>query len=489
MYVRRQKKKLRERRKMEENKKTLTKNLTEGSPMKLILGFALPMLFGLLFQQFYNLVDTMIVGKYLGVDALAGVGATGSINFLIIGFCMGVCSGFAIPVAQQFGANNMRKLRMYVANSAYLCILIATIVTTLSVVFCEPILRLMNTPSDIFEYSKEYIIVIFAGIPVIFLYNILSGIIRSMGDGKTPVVFLVISAILNIAFDIIFIVNFKLGIAGAAYATVLSQAISGIACLIFMIKKLPELKIRGDEWKPRTECIVMLCSMGIPMGLQYSITAIGSVIVQTSVNTLGSDYVAAVTAASKLSMLFACPFDALGATMATYGGQNVGAGKLDRLSMGLLSASILGAIYSVLAFAVLTLFGKQLGLLFLDAEEEEILANMHRFLIVHSALYIPLALVNIVRFCIQGMGFSVFAILAGVFEMIARSAVGKFAVPVWGFNAVCCANPAAWLLADAFLIPAFFRCLHKLQRTTERSKVNLANNKALEAKNISAANN
>ena len=302
----------------------MTKNLTVGSPMRLIVGFALPTLFGMLFQQFYNLVDTMIVGKLLGAQALAAVGSTGSINFFVIGFCMGVCNGFAIPVAQRMGANEPSKMRRYVANAAYLAILFALVLTVGTGLLCKDILTLMRTPADIFANANAYIFVIFMGIPATFLYNLLAGVIRSLGDSKTPVYFLALSSFLNIFLDFALILWFDAGVAGAAIATVVSQGISGVACLLYMRRAYPVLRMTREERKLDLHSCKVLCAMGIPMGLQYSVTAVGSIVLQSAVNTLGSLYVAAVAAGAKLFQLFACPFDAMGATMATYCGQNVG---------------------------------------------------------------------------------------------------------------------------------------------------------------------
>ncbi len=442
--------------------------MTSGSTMKLILGFAVPLLMGMLFQQVYSLVDTIIVGRFLGVSALAAVGATGSINFLIVGFCQGICNGFALPVAQRFGAKDYDGLRKYVGNSAVLAIIFGGAITLITVIACRPILELMQTPSDIIDLSYNYIVVIFAGIPAIMLYNILSAYLRSLGDSVTPVIFLVISAGLNIGLDLLFIVTFKWGVFGAAFATVLSQAVSGILCLILIIKKFDILHLKRDDWKLDWDYTRYLLIMGLPMGLQYSITAIGSVILQSSVNTLGSTAVASMTAGSRISMFVVCPFDALGSTMATFGGQNVGAGRLDRLGRGLRSAVTLGAIYSALILVVLIFFGRDLILLFVNASEVTVIAQAKQFLVTNAAFYLMLALVNIVRFLIQGMGFSGFAVFAGVFEMVARALVGLVFVPIFGFIAACFASPLAWIFADCFLIPAFFHCRKKLQSAMTR---------------------
>lgn len=446
----------------------MTKDMTQGKPMRLILGFAIPMLFGYIFQQLYNLVDALIVGRYLGVNSLAAVGVTSSLNFLVIGFCMGICVGFSIPVAHMFGAGDYAGLRKYVANSVWLSILFATIMCFLTVTFCRPLLRLMNTPEDIIDNAYAYIVVIFIGIPTIFFYNILAGIIRALGDSKTPVFILMIATSINIGLDLLFILLFRMGVAGAAFATVISQAISGLLCLLFIKRKFIILKMNKEEWIPDIHLMRNLCAMGIPMGLQYSITAIGSVILQTAVNGLGSVAVASITAASKIGGFLACPFDAMGATMATYGGQNSGARKIDRIRIGLIDCIKLGAIYSVIAFIVAYFFGAPLGKLFVESEDpalvEQIIDKAHLFLVISTTFYFPLALVNIIRFMIQGIGFPVFAILAGVMEMIARSLVGLFLVPRFGFPAAALGSPIAWVLANAFLIPAFINVYHKLKR-------------------------
>ncbi|MEG0708534.1 MAG: MATE family efflux transporter [Cellulosilyticaceae bacterium] len=447
-------------------KKSTTKNMTVGAPMKLISRFFMPLLLGMLFQQFYSMMDTMIVGRFLGTQALAAVGGTGSINFMIIGFCMGVCNGFAIPVASSFGAEDEVSLRKYVANSVWLSIAFSLVTTLLVCTFCYKILVWMDTPSDILQGSYEYIFVIFLGIPVVYLYNLLSGILRSLGDSKTPLYFLVISSLLNIILDLFAILVLDMGVAGAAWATVLSQGVSGALCLLYIIKKITILRITKEEWKPNGQFMRTLCMMGVPMGLQYSITAIGSVILQTAVNSLGSMAVAAITAGSKISMLFCCPFDAMGSTMATYAGQNTGAGKLDRITEGIKACSIIAAIYSVIACIILIAFGEGLLLLFVNQTETQVIKDAALLLKYMSIFFFPLALVNIMRFTIQGMGFGNLAIFAGVCEMVARGVVGFVFIPMFGYVAACFAGPVAWIMADMFLIPAYFYVLKRLKRNS-----------------------
>ena len=444
--------------------RSVTKDMTEGSPLKLILGFFIPMLFGLLFQQLYNMADAIIVGKCLGVSALASVGATSSINFMIIGFCTGVCSGFSIPVAQKFGEKNEKALRGFVANSGWLAAIFSVVMTTVVCLLCRQILLWMRTPADILEGAYAYIFVIFMGIPATYLYNMLSCTMRSLGDSTTPLVFLFFSSVLNVGLDFFSILVLGMGVEGAAWATVISQAVSGLLCLLYMKRKFAILKMQGDEWKPNRTYMRTLCGMGIPMGLQYSITAIGSIIVQASVNSLGSLAVASVTAGTKISAFFCCPFDALGSTMATFGGQNVGAKKLDRVDAGLRTGCVIGCVYALAALAVLWFFGRWIALLFVDRGETEILDNARLFLVGNSAFYIPLVFVNAVRFMIQGLGYSRLAVVAGVCEMAARSFVGFCLVPVFGYAAVCIANPAAWICADLFLIPAYRHVMKDLRR-------------------------
>ena len=462
----------------------MTKDLTKGSPMRLILNFTVPTLLGLLLQQLYNMVDAVIVGKLLGSQALGAVGATGSINFFVIGFCLGVCSGFAIPIAQKMGARDYPQMRRFAANAAYLSAGIALMLTVATGLFCRDILTFMNTPDDLFENSYAYIFVIFMGIPAVFLYNLLACIIRALGDSRTPVYFLALSSGLNIALDLIFILAFRWGVAGAAIATVASQTVSGLACLIDIIRRFPILHVTREESRPSPDACRTLCAMGLPMGLQYSITAIGSIVLQTAVNGLGSVYVTAVATGNKIYQLLSCPFDAMGSAMATYCGQNVGAGRLDRLRQGVRSCSLLGLGYSVIAFAAMLLLAPQAAMMFLDPAEvglETLIALTARYITTLTAFFFPLALVNILRFSIQGMGFGAFAMLAGVLEMVARTVVGCFFVPTMGFPAACFASPAAWICADLFLIPACVGCIAHLRRRNPTETLEVLSKSAFSA--------
>ncbi len=442
----------------------MTKDLTQGKPFRLVLGFAAPLMFGVLFQQFYSFVDTAIVGRYLGADKLAAVGATGSVNFLIIGLCLGLCSGFGIPIAQAFGAHDMRRLHRSVHHaillSAGLSILFAVAATAL----CRPMLRLMNTPEAVIDDSAAYISIIFAAIPCCVLYNMASAILRSLGDSRTPVIFLVVASLINIALDLFLIITMQMGVAGAAVATAASQLISGLGCVLVMVRRFPILRSTREERVFSPALAGDMLMIGLPMGLQYSITAIGAVVVQWAVNGLGVDAVASISAASKISAFFACVFDALASTMATYAGQNVGARKLDRVNDGLRAASIMGSVYCVLAFGAVLLFTWPLLSLFVDAgASPAVMAMGEQYLKINASMYIPLLFVNIVRLSIQGMGFTRPAMFAGLFEMIARTAVALIAVPRLGFTGACLANPAAWIMADLFLFPCYRRVIRTLR--------------------------
>ena len=440
-----------------------TKDLTQGSPLRLMVSFLLPILFGMLFQQFYSMVDTVVVGNFLGVDALAGVGSTGSINFLVLGLCNGICAGFAIPVAQKFGQQDFEGLRRFVGNMIWLAAAIAGIVTLITTILCRRILTWMGTPEEVFHYAYDYIFIIFLGIPATMLYNLLSGILRSLGDSRTPLVFLILSSLLNVALDLLLILAFRMGVAGAGWATLLAQLLSGLLCLGYMAKKFPILHLSRADLSLDRRYVEKLLVMGLPMGMQYSITAIGSILIQAAINGLGPAAMAAVTAGGKVSMFLVCPYEALGSAAAVFAGQNLGAGKPERVYRGVKDVALVGYAYAAAIFLVSWLWGGNLTMLFLNeeisGEVSEILSMSRRYLIVNAAFYMALMYVNLLRFTIQGLGFSELAVFAGVFEMVARGAVALILVPIFGFGAVCFANAAAWILADAFLFPAYTYCL------------------------------
>ena len=432
----------------------MVKDMTEGKPGRLILEFAIPLLLGNLFQQFYSLVDTAIVGKFLGVDQLAAVGSTGSINYLILGFVIGICNGFAIPIAQLFGARDYSDLRRHVANAAWLCIAFSVVLTITTVTL--PLLVLMQTPEDILDGAVIYIGWIFASIPFIFLYNMVASIMRALGDSKTPLYFLILTSALNIGLDLLFIVPFKMGILGAALATDISQAISGVVSFGFLCRKFEVLHMQKGELAFSKRACTRLMGIGVPMGLQCSITAIGSVIMQWAVNVLGSTAVAAVTAASKTMNLLTVPLESVGTAMATYSGQNLGAARMDRVRKGVTSALLIATVYSIASALILHFADVAVMSLFLDTTTEvEIVAMGREYLFWNSVFFVPLGALIVWRYSIQGLGFSTLAMMAGVAEMIARTAVAIVLVPMLGYFGAELATPAAWIAACIFLYPAY----------------------------------
>lgn len=439
------------------------KEMTFGKPYKLILGFALPMIFGNIFQQLYSMVDTVIVGKYVGVDALAGVGSTGAINFFVIGFALGICSGFSIKIAQSFGAGDHSGMRRYIANSIYLSGAAAVILTAATMLLTKPILRIMNTPEEIFSDAYNYIIIIFAGISATIFYNMLAGILRALGDSKTPLMFLIVSSFINIALDLLFIIVFNMGVRGAGAATVASQAVSAVLCLFYMKKNYDILYFEEGEFAFDKEKAVRLISVGIPMALQFSITAVGTIILQSSVNTLGKTAVASVTAASKIQTLAVAPMESIGITMATYCGQNKGAGKYSRIRAGIRQSTVISIIYCVAACAVVSFLGGFLTRLFVDASETEILKLSLRCLRLNGVFYPVLGILFILRNSLQGMGYSLLPMLAGVSELAARVLVSLIFVPIAGFNAACLAGVTAWIFADVLLIITYFIKIKELK--------------------------
>lgn len=445
----------------------MVKDMTEGNSVKQILLFTLPLFIGNLFQQFYSMADTVIVGQMLGINALAAVGSTGSFNFLIIGFVLGTASGFCIPIAQFFGARDYKNLRRSVANMIYLAVVISAIFTLLTMLFTRDILELLETPSDIFEEAYHYIIVIFAGMSATMFYNILAGLLRALGDSRSPLVFLIISSILNIGMDFLFIYLFQ-SVMGASIATVLAQLISGLLCLIYIIKKFPILRLTREDMKPSPMLMKKLLLLGLPMGLQFSITAVGGLILQRSVNGLGSTAVAAVSTGNKASNILTQPMESLGIAMATFCGQNLGAGKMDRVKKGVNQALVIVLIYTVLASLVSFFGGRYLALLFIDGSERAVIDLIMRQHKIFAIFYWALAILFVYRNSIQGLGYGVPAMAAGLFELVARALIGMFFVERFGFDAACIAGPFAWIMADVLLIPVYYTVRHILTKRCKR---------------------
>lgn len=443
---------------------TTSKEMTEGAAWPLIFKFTVPLLLGNILQQTYSLIDAAIVGKFLGINSLASVGASTSVIFLILGFCNGCCGGFGIPVAQKFGARDYDTMRRYVSVSLQLSVVMSVAIALITSIFCADILRMIRTPENILDGAYDYLLVTFIGIPFTFFYNLLSSIIRALGDSKTPFWFLLLSTILNIILDFFCILVLQWGVMGAAIATVISQGISAALCYIYMYRHFQILRGTPDERKFQPQLAKTLLYIGVPMGLQFSITAIGSIMLQSANNALGTACVAAFTSAMRIKMFFLCPFESLGIAMATYTGQNYGAGKPERIWQGIKASTWMMLIYAAFTFIVLMIGSRFLALLFVDPSEVEILNDTELFLHIAASFFPILGLLCILRYTIQGAGYTNLAMLSGVSEMIARTLVSIYAVPVYGYIAVCFGDPTAWIAADIFLVPAFIYVYKRLKR-------------------------
>ena len=439
------------------------KEMTSGASFPLILNFTLPLLLGNLLQQTYSLMDAAIVGKYLGINALASVGASTSVVFLILGFCTGCCSGFSIPVAQKFGARDYVTMRRFISVSLKISGVMSVAIAIITSLLCAFILRTMQTPENIFDGAYIYLLITFIGIPCTFYYNLLSGIIRALGDSKTPFWFLLLSAVLNIILDLFCIIVLGWGVAGAAIATVFSQGVSSVLCYVYMNRKYEILKTTPSERRFRSDIARQLLGIGVPMGLQFSITAIGSIMLQSSNNALGTACVAAFTAAMRVKMFFMCALDSLGIAMATYSGQNYGAGKPVRIWQGIKSSYVMMLVYVAAINIVIWCFAEKFALLFIDPSETEVIKDTALFLHINLSFFPLLGSLIILRYTIQGAGYTKLAMFSGVSEMVARIMVSLVVVPLFGYLGVCYGDPTAWLFANLFLTPAFIYVYRRLK--------------------------
>lgn len=454
--------------------KSAQSDMTSGSPMKIILWFTLPIFIGNVFQQFYNMADAVIVGKFVGNNALAAVGSTGTIMFLINGFVIGMTAGFTVLTAQKFGAGDERGIRKSVTGAAWLSLIVGLILTAAFMVFMKPLLTLMNTPADILDDAYAYIMIISGGILAQMLYNLLASILRALGNSRVPLYFLILSAVLNIVLDLVFVIVFQMGAAGAAVATIISQGVSGLLCLVYIGKKVQLLRMTKEDWKPQTTLLSAQLKVGIPMALQYSITAIGTMMVQSSLNILGSTLVAAYTAAGKIEQVVTQAYIAMGTTMATYGAQNMGAGDVPRIRQGFKACTIIGIVYSFIAAAFVMTAGKYMTYLFVSEDVGTIMNSVDIYLKCVGIFFIPLAVVNIYRNGIQGLGYGLLPMTAGIAELIGRGVVAVIAAGQRSYLGVCLASPAAWILAGGLLIVMYYYIMnHDIKKIFRGSAGNM----------------
>ena len=440
----------------------MSNSMTQGNPLKVMLQFAFPLLIGNLLQQTYNIIDAAIVGQSLGAQALASVGASTSVQFLVLGFCMGSCTGFGIPVAKYFGAGDLKHMKNIIFNGAVLTAVIAVIITVLCTLLCPWILQVLSVQSDIYANAYSYLMIIFLGLPFTLLYNYLSSILRAVGDSRTPFLFLAFSAVLNIFLDLFFILVADWGCAGAAFATIAAQAISGILCLIVIIRRMEVLWLSKENRVVRGDSITELLQMGLPTGLQFSITAIGSMVMQSANNGLGGDYVSAFTAGAKLKQFTMCPFDAIATSVSVFCSQNYGAGKIDRIHKGLRQGIAVGVGYGLFAGLILIFAGRPLSMIFVSKDASGVLDASAKYLRCMGYFYWSLGILNVTRMVTQGLGHSGRAFFSGVMEMIARTIVSLGFVETFGYTAICFADQTAWIAACCYIAPTYLYCLKKI---------------------------
>ncbi len=440
----------------------MTNDMSRGNPARLIISFMLPVLAGNIFQQFYNVVDSVIVGQFLGVNALAAVGSTGSVVFLVWGLVTGLTSGFSVILAQQFGAGDKKGLCRYEGASVWLCGVIGILMTVILMLGLNPILRLMNTPDEIFGETRAYLGVLFAGILITFAYNMLAGMLSALGDSKTPLLFLVIASILNIVLDIVFILYCNTGVAGAAYATLIAQAVSALLCVRHIAKKYEILKISRQDIHCSVSSAKKLLNVGIPMGLQFSITAIGTMIVQAALNGLGPVYIAGFSAAGKIGNIATQPFPSLGVAMATYTGQNMGARRFDRVKKGVSAGFAICMVCSVITGAAVYLFGPYMMKIFASGESGQMIEYGVEYLKISAWFYPPLSLIFLYRNTLQGLGDGLVPMLGGVFELAARFGAILVLAEPFGYTGICFSDPAAWVMALIPLVPVYYWRIKKI---------------------------
>lgn len=442
----------------------MTNDMTKGNPLKIFIWFSIPLLIGNIFQQLYSMVDTIIVGRFVGVDALAAVGSTGSMFFLVNGMVIGLTSGFSVLVSQKFGAKSETEIRKSVASNITLTLISAIIITVIALIVKRPLLDLMNTPKNIFEDANTYITIIYIGISTQIAYNMAAGILRALGDSKTPLYFLIISSIINIILDLVFIVKFKLGVAGAAYATNISQGLSAMLCLIYSYRKYQVLRLKKEDFKVEKDYYKTHLKIAIPMGLQFSVTGVGIIIVQGAVNVFGSNVIASYTAASKVLQLVMQPLISFGVTIATYAGQNLGAKRFDRIKKGVKVMNKISIITSLIAGAILVLFSKYFVMLFIENPSAEIIGYTQEVLNYSAVFMIFLGFIFVYRNVLQGMGESFVPMMAGFYELAARSVVAFILPKFIGFTGICLADPIAWIAAAVPLMFTYYRNIKKISK-------------------------
>ena len=445
---------------------TKVKDMTTGSPMRLIVTFAVPLMVGNVFQQMYTVVDTMVVGKVLGVDALAALGATDWLYWMVLGMIQGVAQGFGILMAREFGAKQLESLRRVVGNSVSLSLLSGLVLLILGQVLAMPILRMLNTPAEIFDWALLYLRVMFLGIPIVMAYNLLATILRSLGDGQTPLYAMVVAALSNIGLDLLFVLVLGWGIAGAAAATLIAQGISGMYCLM-KIRKIEFLTLKKEHFDVGPAMAGRLLALGSPMAAQNAIIAVGGMIITAVVNGYGVAFIGGYTAANKLYGILEIAATSYGYAMITYVGQNLGAGKKDRIRKGMRCAMLLSLVTSAVIASVMLLCGESIIGSFISGTPAEVAEATKfgcRYLSIMSLCLPVLYILHVTRSAVQGMGDTVLPMVSGIAEFVMRTGGVVLLPAMMGETGIFVAEVLAWLGADLILVPSYFVNLKKISR-------------------------
>jgi putative MATE family efflux protein len=441
-----------------------TKNLTEGNPAKLILLFTVPLLIGNIFQQFYNIADTFIVGRTIGINALAAVGCTGSIMFLILGFAQGLTAGLSIITAQKFGAGDKNAIKESYFTGIVISMIVTIILTAISTIFARTILEAMNTPAEIIDDAYNFVFIIFLGIIASMFFNFFSNVIRALGDSRTPLIYLVVACILNIVLEFGFILIFKMGVRGAAWATVIAQGVSALLCIWYIKSNLPILKLTKDDLKISKDVFMEHVKMSLPMAFQASIIAIGALVVQFALNNLGAVSVAAYTAAQKIDTIAIQPMMSFGITMATYTAQNYGAKKYERIKEGVRKCILISVTFSISVAIINISAGNFLTAMFVGFDEKEVISLSQIYLTSNGIFYFILSLLFIYRYTLQGLGQSFIPTVAGIMELLMRTFAAIMLSKPFGFLGVSLSNPLAWFGACIPLISAYYITIKKIDQ-------------------------
>lgn len=435
-------------------------DLTEGSVAKKIILFTIPLVLGSLFQLLYNFTDSVIVGQLLGVKELAGMGATGSLYFLLFGFANGLANGFSVVVARCFGSKDMKSLHCAIARSAVLSAVICIVLSAVSVGLLSHILNWIHVSDDLYPYADAYIRVILSCLAITIFYNLSAGILRSVGDSKTPLYFAIFCSLLNIVLDLFFIQVLKTGVAGAAWATVISQGLSLVLCVRLIFRKFRQIVPERQDFRRDKKMDTDLITSGLSLALQHSVIAVGSLMVQSAVNVMGTVAVAAVTASTRLRPLFMQPLGTLSTTMASFCGQNKGAGKTDRIKKGIRVTLIMCAIWSAISFGLSMLFGEQMVSVLVkasDANASEIIQMGAQMLQGQLLFFVFVGALFIFRSSLLAIGNKVMPTFSGVLEFAVKMVMALWVIPKEGFTAVIFTEPVSWVLCSVMMAIIFFR--------------------------------